>query len=249
MTAVRSALVAVLLLAGCSSGVAGTEAGAVTRSGATGPAVGATAAERDTGSEGAFPAYVVRVYRIGPDLRARMHDSHRPGCPVRLRDLRYLRLRFVGFDGRAHVGELVVHEQFATKVGAVFEKLYDARWPIRRMRLVDDYDGDDERSMAADNTSGYNCRLIAGRTVWSRHSYGDAIDVNPAENPYLTPSVHPRSAARYVLIDRSPGARVPTGSIRADDVVVRAFASIGWEWGGTWPGLKDYQHFAAPPSW
>jgi poly-gamma-glutamate synthesis protein (capsule biosynthesis protein) len=245
MTAVRSALVAVLVLAGCTSGAAGSEPPqtvAESGSGSAGPA-----AERGTGAEGAFPAYVVRVHRIGPGLRTRMHDSYRPGCPVPLRELRYLRLRFVGFDGRAHLGELVVRKRFATDVGAVFERLYDARWPIRRMRLVDDYAGVDERSMAADNTAGFNCRRIAGGAVWSRHAYGEAIDVNPAENPYLTASaVHPRSASRFVLIDRSLGARVPTGSIRADDVVVRAFASIGWEWGGAWTGLKDYQHFAAP---
>jgi poly-gamma-glutamate synthesis protein (capsule biosynthesis protein) len=141
---------------------------------------------------------------------------------------------------------MVVHEKYAVAVVDVFRRLYDARWPIQRMRLVDDYRGDDERSMAANNTSGYNCRRIAGQDVLSAHAYGAAIDINPAQNPYLTrSSVHPPAAARFATIDRSEDARVPFGAIQDGDVVVRAFARIGWEWGGQWSGPKDYQHFTA----
>jgi hypothetical protein len=141
---------------------------------------------------------------------------------------------------------MVVNEKYASAVVDVFHRLYDARWPIRRMRRVDDYRGDDERSMAANNTSGYSCRHVTGSENWSAHAYGAAIDVNPGQNPYLTlSSIHPPTAARFTTIDRSHHAPVPIGVITEGDVVVRAFARIGWEWGGHWSGPKDYQHFTA----
>ena len=151
----------------------------------------------------------------------------------------------VGFDGRSHVGELVVAAAYARDVVGVFRKLYDARWPIRRMRLVDAYGGDDDRSMAADNTSGFNCRRVKDSKKWSDHAFGAAIDVNPVQNPYLTgSSVAPPGGRRYAALDRSAGAELPAGTIGSDDVVVRAFAAIGWEWGGSW-AEPDFQHFSA----
>jgi poly-gamma-glutamate synthesis protein (capsule biosynthesis protein) len=193
------------------------------------------------------PPYQASIHRIGPRLRERMRFSHHGGCPVALADLRYLRMTYMGFDGAAHTGEMVVHERHAGAVVDVFRRLYDARWPIERMRLVDDYHGDDERSMAANNTSGFNCRTVAGGDVVSAHAYGAAIDVNPLQNPYLTrSSVHPPAAVRFAAVDRSEKARVPPGVIRDGDVVVRAFARVGWQWGGRWPGPKDYQHFSSP---
>jgi hypothetical protein len=183
------------------------------------------------------------VERITPLLRQRMRSSHHTGCPVPWRELRYLRLSYIGFDGRSHTGELVVAAAYARDVVGVFGTLYAARWPLRRMRLVDDYGGDDERSMAADNTSGFNCRRVKGSTRWSDHAFGAAIDLNPVENPDLTgSSVAPPGSRRFAALDRAPGALVPDGAITADDLVVRAFAAIGWEWGGSW-GNPDFQHF------
>ena len=180
---------------------------------------------------------------ITPALRRRMRASHSPRCPVPLRDLRHLQLAYVGFDGRSHAGEMVVAARYAHDVVGVFRRLYDARWPIRRMRLVDTYGGDDARSMAADNTSGFNCRRVRGTTRWSAHALGAAIDLNPAENPYVSGStIEPPGSHRFATLDRSAGARVPPGTITVDDVVVRAFAEIGWEWGGTWSD-PDFQHF------
>jgi hypothetical protein len=197
--------------------------------------------------EAPLPAYASSVGRIGPLLRHRMRFSHRPGCPVSLTDLRYLQMTYVGFDGDAHIGEMVVHKDYAMHVATVFEQLYDARWPIRRMRLVDDYGGDDHRSMAADNTSGFNCRKVAGSRAWSAHAYGAAIDINPVQNPDLTDaSIAPRAGRPVAATDRSADARPPPGVITANGPVVRAFARIGWEWGGTWSSAKDYQHFSAP---
>ncbi|MGZ8744269.1 MAG: CapA family protein [Nocardioides sp.] len=183
------------------------------------------------------------VHRIGPALQQRMASSHGDRCPVAWRDLRLLRLTHVGFDGRDHRGELVVAAPYARPVTGVFRKLYDARWPIRRMRTVDAYGGNDDRSMAANNTSGYNCRPVAGSDQWSAHAFGQAIDLNPVQNPYLTAAgTSPVAGRRFADIARDADAAVPTGVIRADDVVVRAFAAIGWEWGGVW-AEPDYQHF------
>ncbi len=175
-----------------------------------------------------------------------MRFSHRAACPVPLGRLRHLTVSHVRFDGTTTTGELVVHADQAEAVMGVFRELYDAGWPVRRMRLVDEYKGDDTRSMAADNTSAYNCRAVAGTDRWSEHAYGRAIDLNPVENPYVTGSSFvPAEGARFTRLDRSAGADVPRGVIRDDDVVVRAFARIGWGWGGHWSSSKDYQHFSA----
>jgi poly-gamma-glutamate synthesis protein (capsule biosynthesis protein) len=175
-----------------------------------------------------------------------MRATHGSGCPVPWSELRYLRLPYVDFDGADRVGELVVAARFAHDVVSVFSRLYDARWPIRQMRLASDFDGDDDRSMAADNTSAYNCRRVAGSNRWSAHAYGAAIDINPVENPYLLDgSVRPRAGRPFAGIDRAAGSIGPAGSILAGDVVVEAFAAIGWDWGGSWPESPDYQHFTA----
>jgi poly-gamma-glutamate synthesis protein (capsule biosynthesis protein) len=191
-------------------------------------------------------AYQASVHRIGAELRSRMRFSHHAGCPVRWKDLRYLRMTYVDFGGNARTGEMVVNKTFAEAVTNVFARLYETRWPIARMRLVDDYRGIDRRSMAANNTSSYNCRHVAGTREWSAHAYGAAIDINPVQNPYVTESsTAPAAGRRFAAIDRSAGAHVPPGAIRAGDVVVRAFARIGWEWGGDWVTTKDFQHFSA----
>jgi hypothetical protein len=171
-----------------------------------------------------------------------MASSWHPGCPVAIEDLRLLSLEYFGFDGRVHTGEMVVHREVARDVVTVFGKLFHAKFPIRRMRLVDDYGGDDDRSMAADNTSGFNCRPVTGGASWSEHAYGRAIDVNPIQNPYVTVAgtIEPPAGASFV--DRSLRAK---GMINAGDVVVGAFASVGWGWGGTWSNPTDYQHFSS----
>lgn len=195
----------------------------------------------------ALPAYVSSIRRLPAALRERMSDaSHSSSrCPVELADLRLLLVSYVGYDGRAHAGQLVVHEDHARDLGRVFAELYRERFPIRRMQLVDDYGGDDDRSMAADNTSAYNCRTVAGQSTLSAHADGAAVDLNPVENPYVTAGgVAPDAGRRFVEIDRSPGADAPRGAIVADDVVVRAFARVGWAWGGLW-NEPDFQHFYA----
>jgi hypothetical protein len=181
------------------------------------------------------------VGTVSPVRQGDLRDSYRPGCPVAPSDLRLVRVSFVGFDGTAHVGALVVNRRVARDVVAVFRRLYVARFPIRRMTPISAFHGSDDASMAADNTSGFNCRRAVGGSGWSEHAYGLAIDVNPVENPYLLGGkTLPPAGRRYR--DRASERR---GMAVAGGTLVRAFASVGWKWGGRWSGSPDYQHFSA----
>jgi hypothetical protein len=186
-------------------------------------------------------AFRSSVQRIGPDLRAHM-VSWRSGCPVPLSQLRLVTLAYVGFDGAVHTGKLIVNADATRAIVAVFRRLYESRFPIRRMRLVDDYGADDFRSIEADNTSAFNCRLIAGTNRWSQHAYGQAIDVNPIENPYVYSDGTTSHKASRPYLDRS---RRRPGLAYEGGVLVKAFDAVGWGWGGRWSGAKDYQHFSA----
>jgi hypothetical protein len=190
----------------------------------------------------AAPEFEGTVERISPELRDRMTGvSWHRGCPVRIRNLRVLTVSRWGFDGEVHEGRLVVNRWQARNMRQVMRKLYEAEFPIRRMRLIDRYGADDRRSMNANNTSAFNCRFVAGTTRWSEHAYGRAIDINPVQNPYVSGGVaSPSKGQRYV--DRSKRRK---GMIHAGDRVVRAFASVGWGWGGYWSSPKDYQHFSS----
>jgi hypothetical protein len=178
-------------------------------------------------------------------LRTRMtNSSWRPDCPTPLEDLRLLQMTHWGFDGDVHTGHLVVHESVDEDVIRAFRMLFRSRFPIERMQLVDAYKADDDRSMAANNTSAFNCRVVSGTQRWSQHAYGTAIDINPVQNPWVSGDVvQPPAGAQYV--DRR---RVRPGMIVAGDAATTAFASIGWRWGGAWQASKDYQHFSASGS-
>jgi poly-gamma-glutamate synthesis protein (capsule biosynthesis protein) len=188
-----------------------------------------------------LPAFSSSVRAIDAALLERMRYSHRVGCPVATADLRYVQVTYYGFDRRARTGELVVHRTAAAAMTQVFAQLYAARFPVQRMVLVDAYGGDDHASMDANNTSAYNCRAPEGGTGWSEHAYGTALDLNPVQNPYVTSSTVLPAAGRSYLDRRDDRP----GMVVAGDVVVRSFAAQGWEWGGAWTSLKDYQHFSA----
>lgn len=179
------------------------------------------------------------VSEIDEALATRMASSWRPGCPVPLADLRYLTVTYRGFDGGDHTGELVVASSVTADVATIFEGLYAAGYPIESLRLVDDFGGSDDASMAANNSSAFNCRPVTGGGGFSEHSYGTAIDLNPVQNPYVSgSSVLPEAGRAYA--GRSPGP----GVIEAGDPVVTAFAAAGWTWGGNWASPIDYQHFS-----
>jgi hypothetical protein len=210
------------------------------------------AAGRDTCEGGADrdelascgPAFRFDATKVDRDTRRRMTGrSWHHGCPVGIGDLRLVRVRFWDFDSDVHLGKLVVNRDAVTAARGAMRRIFAAHFPIRRMRPIDAYGGDDHRSMAADNTSAFNCREVAGRPgVWSQHAYGRAIDINPIENPYVTPSGYVSPPAGLPYADRSRHAR---GMIHHGDPVARAFLAVGWGWAGDWSGTRDYQHFSA----
>jgi hypothetical protein len=180
---------------------------------------------------------------VTPALARQLSLAWSPGCPVALADLRLVRLTFWGFDEEPHTGELVVRSDVARPVARVFRQLYAARFPIEQMRVVTQADLDAPPTGDGNNTAAYACRPTRGSTSWSAHAYGLAVDVNPFMNPYTRDSsdlVLPELASAY--LDRSwrrPGMVLPGG------VVTRAFAAVGWTWGGTFSTVHDPMHFSA----
>lgn len=201
------------------------------------PAATAPPTTQPPATSAPVPAFRSSIAKVtAADLSA----SWRSGCPVAVADLRAVSVSHWDFAGGVRTGTLIVAATQADAIVAVMRALYQARFPIARMEPVEAFGGSDDASMAANNTSAFNCRKATGGTSWSEHSYGRAIDVNPVQNPYVKGSlVLPQSGSAYV--DRS---RTIPGMIRAGDAVVRAFAAQGWAWGGTWTSLKDYQHFS-----
>ena len=168
-------------------------------------------------------------------------ESWHEGCPVPIGALRVLSLDYYDFEGSVVQGTLVVNRKVADEMVSVFGQLFDARFPIMAM---DATDLDPPAELAApvhDDTVSFNCRPIMGTDVWSQHAYGLAVDINPVQNPWVEGErVLPRAGEAYV--DRS---QTLPGMVHADDVVVRAFAGIGWGWGGEWHSKKDYMHFSS----
>jgi hypothetical protein len=178
---------------------------------------------------------------IQPVSAADLGPSWHSGCPVEPQQLRRVEVDYFGFDGDTHRGALIVNQDRAEETVAIFGQLLEMRYPIERMRTVDNYpNADDELSMEDNNTSAFNCRDIPGSGRWSQHAYGRAIDVNPLLNPEIDSAgaIQPTTAAPYLDRDRTD-----PGILHAGDAVVRVFTDRGWHWGGDWRTPKDYQHF------
>jgi hypothetical protein len=241
-------LLACLALAGCGGSGAGggaapgTGDGTVVKGASTTRASASTEAASAGAGVQAGPRFRGEIVRGGDAVRSRVRYSWRRGCPVGPGELRLLRADYWGFDRRVHQGELIVHRDHARRILVVLGKLFKARYPIQRLRLVDAYRADDDRSMAANNTSGFNCRRVSGSSSWSEHAFGRAIDLNPLRNPWVTRGGRVSPPAGRPYANR---ARRAAGMIHANDLVVRAFAAAGWRWGGYWSGSKDYQHFSS----
>lgn len=155
-----------------------------------------------------------------------------------LPQLRLLKLTYVNFNGEVKQGEMIVNQLIAEDVLAVFKELYAQKYPIHQIALVDMYNGDDEASMQANNTSGFNMRYIAGTTTLSQHALGLAVDINPLYNPQVVNGVaYPSSAAAYA--DRT---QTFPGKISEADLAYQLLAQRGFTWGGYW-ATPDYQHF------
>ena len=161
-----------------------------------------------------------------------------------------------GFDDTFHIGKMIVHKKLAQEVVEIFTDLLRAKYPIEKIRLIDEYDADDDKSMEDNNSSALCCRVITGHEKrenprWSKHSYGTAIDINTVQNPYVKlykGLVLPPNGKDYV--DRE---KLQKGMIIKDDVCYKAFVSRGWQWGGDWnpdppSGRVDYQHFDKDPA-
>ena len=189
------------------------------------------------------------ISRLPVSLAAEMRGTTwKPGCPVPLEDLRLLEFNYYGFGGGIRRGPMVVHEDVAEDVLWVFKQLFDAEFPIKRVGLTKEFVPSEFEPIITSKrsvTASFNCRPVitplGPSDDFSQHSYGMAIDINPVQNPYVTAAGFVRNTESRRYLERSKRL---TGMIHPGDVVVRSFTRIGWDWGGTWSGGKDYMHFS-----
>jgi N-acetyl-anhydromuramyl-L-alanine amidase AmpD len=154
--------------------------------------------------------------------------SYRAGCPVSLSDLRAVNVSYYDFTGNVQQGTIIVNSSVADSTVAAFKTLFDQKFPIHQMVPIDEYEGMDDMSVAADNTSAFNCRTVSGTKTYSEHSYGTAIDINPKENP---------AGSNALKLDTTIKGTITS-------YAVKALGDAGFKWGGNWTSKKDYQHFS-----
>ena len=245
-------LILILGLAGCAaaakrigSGRAASTSSAVTAATATTATteVTSTTATTSTTSPTTTSASPAFAWSESDVSATQLGATWHAGCPVSPDQLRQLSLSFWGFDDRSHTGTMVVNQTVVDAVVRVFTTLYSARFPLQEMIPESYYGGNDNSAAAADDTSGFNCRdaVAPGPPQWSVHAYGEAIDINDVQNPYVDGStvIPPSGAAYENRDDVRPGMAEPGG------VLVSAFASVSWQWGGRWTSSPDYQHFSS----
>ena len=187
------------------------------------------------------------ITRINDELFKRIKGkSYKDNCTVPREDLRYLHVLHKDLDGKTHEGEMIVNYHIAEDVLDILRKLYEADYPIEKIRLVDEYNADDETSMRDNNSSSFNFRFISHTTRVSKHGLGLAVDINTLYNPYTKVVdgeriIEPATAEAY--LDRN--ADFPY-KIDENDLCYKLFIEKGFEWGGNWTDRKDYQHFEIP---
>ncbi len=197
-----------------------------------------------------LPIFHSSIKPVPAPVRQEITASHHwyAGCPVPFSGLRVVTVTYVGFDHRTHNGQLIVNANVAPSVATVFQRLYAMRFPIHHMALANEYgprnaqprDGDFTYSMSCRQAVPSPCSGGTGTGSWSMHAYGEAIDINPVENPYVGCGMT-RDKTALSYLNR---ARVRRGMVTA--AVLRVFESVGWRWGGAWSGsTKDYMHFSA----
>lgn len=169
-----------------------------------------------------------------------MNVSYKENNEIKLEDLAYVQVSHWGFDDKEYIGEIIVNEKIADQIVEIFRELHEAKFPIEKIRLIDEYNAEDDLSMLDNNSSAFCYREIAGsQGKLSNHSYGVAIDINPVQNPYVKNKIIlPESGKEF--LDRRD---IRKGMIVEGDACYNAFKSRGWTWGGDWDSLKDYQHF------
>lgn len=234
-------LVSLLSLLLCSSAVPAPDDMAALRQWTPAAVVSDEAVRACGGVDSCFQAFP-----ISDAVFSRMQGkSYKADCTIPRSSLRYLHVLHRNVEGRTQLGELVCHADIADDLLDIFRKLYEAGYKIERMVLVDEYDADDERSMAANNTSCFNFRVVSGTKKLSKHAQGLAIDINPRYNPYLhlgSGKVEPANGKAYATNrQKITDAKVPI--IDKKDLCHQLFVQHGFSWGGNWLSVKDYQHF------
>ena len=173
-------------------------------------------------------------------------DEAAASLAVSYDDLRYLNVLYYDFNGEVQTGELICNKGIAQDLVEIFHELYLNEYQIEKIRLIDEYNGDDTASMLDNNTSCFNYRLVDGTTSLSKHATGCAIDINPFYNPYVVFNkdgsgetyISPAGSERYA--DRSQNFPY---KIDENDLCYQLFKAHGFTWGGNWNSCKDYQHF------
>lgn len=181
---------------------------------------------------------------INNEVKERIYGlSYKEDCTVPYEELRYVRVRYIDFDGLMQEGELICNKAIAQDLVEIFYELYQASYPIEKIRLIDEYNADDDLSCLDNNTSCFNYRVVGGSTNLSKHALGLAIDINPFYNPYVT---YPNGVERISPPGSEPYADRSLDfpyKIDESDLCYQLFAAHGFTWGGHWKTLKDYQHF------
>ena len=189
------------------------------------------------------------ISKIDDEIFSRIKGkSYKDNCPLSLDDLRYVHVLHKDFNGETQEGELICNAYIAADLTDIFMKLYNAGYQIEKIRLVDEYDADDESSMRDNNSSCFNFRFISHTKVISKHGLGLAVDINTLYNPYTKVVdgkriLEPATAGAYV--DRSKNF---PHKIDENDLCYKLFTEHGFEWGGSWKSEKDYQHFEVSDS-
>ena len=256
MTGTRGLALALVLAAACTAAPATETSSGPTPPNATtaGVTAGTTSATAATAPAAPSPEpapertrFAGRVSAIPAAVRREMTGkTWEPGCPVGYDDLRLLSFNYLGFDAEIKRARMVVHEDEATDVLGVFAQLFEGGFPFKNVDLASRWRPNGPIDTTRSKTAAFNCRPalnpdLTPTGTWSEHSYGLAIDINPLQNPYVAEDGTALRPAAEAYLDRSQDL---LGMIHEGDLVVRAFAAIGWEWGGHWSGKKDYMHFS-----
>ena len=229
-----------LSLWGCSQTASSTQSGSSAQS----SSAQAQAAAKSSEQAGDF-----YITEITDDIFERIKGkSFKDDCILPREDLRYLHVLHKDIDGNVHEGEMIVNKRIADDVLAILRELYENNYPIERMKLVDEYNADDELSMEDNNSSAFNFRFISHTTRISKHGLGLAVDINTLYNPYTKVVdgkriIEPVTGEPYLDRDTSFDYKIEKG-----DLCYNLFIEHGFEWGGEWTDRKDYQHFEMPDS-
>ena len=181
---------------------------------------------------------------IPDEIFAKMQGkSYKDDCTIPRDDLRYIHVLHKNIEGETLEGEMVCSKLIAEDLLEIFRELYEQSYPIEKMRLIDEYDANDELSMTDNNSSCFNYRTISHTNKISKHGLGVAVDINTLYNPYTKVVdgeriIEPAAGAPYLDRDADFPYKIERG-----DLCYNLFISHGFEWGGDWPDRKDYQHF------